>query len=87
MEIQFLLEGIKRGNEESFASLVRLYSQSCYRIAWRQLFDVQAAEDIVQEVLLTLWKKPDSWQPNANCRFETWLYRVWLIVVLIIKER
>ena len=76
MDSQLLLNQIAEGDEVAFASLVNIYSQSCYRIAWRQVFDIQIAEDIVQEVMLTIWRKPLSWQSGKGCKFETWLYRV-----------
>ncbi len=76
MEASLLLKRIIERDEQSFSTLVNIYSQSCYRVAWRQLFDVQMAEDIVQEVFLTVWNKPESWNPDMGCRFHTWLYRV-----------
>ena len=76
MKVELLLKRIEEGDEKAFASLVNIYTKTCFRIAWRQVFDVQVAEDIVQEVMLKLWQKPMSWQSGKGCKFETWLFRV-----------
>ena len=57
------------------ARLLDRHGDRLMAVAWRLLGDSSAAEDIVQDVFLTLWQKPHAWQPGA-AKFSTWLYRV-----------
>ncbi len=57
------------------ARLLDRHGDRLMAVAWRLLGDSSAAEDIVQDVFLTLLQKPHAWQPGA-AKFSTWLYRV-----------
>lgn len=56
-DLPFLLKG---GNEESFALLYNQYWDKLYYLAFQKLRSQHAAEEIVQEVFLTLWKKREE---------------------------
>jgi len=51
---------LKKGDELSFTEIYNRYWDKLYFIAYKLLRDTSAAEEIVQEVFLTLWKKRDS---------------------------
>lgn len=53
-ELTSLLQG---GNEGAFTEIYNRYWDKLYYIAYKLLKDTNAAEEIVQEVFLTLWKK------------------------------
>ena len=51
---------IKENNEAAYTELYNRYWQKLYFLAHKHLKQSQAAEEIVQEVFLVLWKKRDS---------------------------
>ena len=51
---------LKNGDELSFTEIYDRYWDKLYFIAYKLLKDTSAAEEIVQEVFLTLWKKRES---------------------------
>ncbi|OPL15361.1 MAG: hypothetical protein AVO38_10855 [delta proteobacterium ML8_D] len=71
-----LLQRIRHGGHEAFAVLVNRYTDRCYRIAYRLVFDKDDAEDIVQEAFLKLWHRPKLWDPSKGAKFSTWFYKV-----------
>jgi RNA polymerase sigma factor (sigma-70 family) len=56
-ELTLLLQA---GNESAFTKIYNTYWKKLYYIAYRLLKDTDAAEEIVQEVFLTLWKKKET---------------------------
>jgi len=55
-----LTQLLRKGNESAFTYIYNLYWDKLYYIAHRLLKDSNAAEEIVQEVFLTLWKKKET---------------------------
>jgi RNA polymerase sigma-70 factor (ECF subfamily) len=53
-----LVSAIRSGSEEGMAALYDRYSSIVYSVALRVLGDTGAAEDILQEVFLQLWRNP-----------------------------
>jgi RNA polymerase sigma factor (sigma-70 family) len=51
---------LKKGDELSFTEIYNRYWDKLYFIAYKLLRDTNTAEEIVQEVFLTLWKKRES---------------------------
>lgn len=54
-----LTQLLRQGDEPAFTHIYNHYWDKLYYIAHRLLKDTDAAEEIVQEVFLTLWKKKD----------------------------
>lgn len=54
-----LMAGVQAGDEGSLAQLYDRYSGIVYSVALRVLADTAAAEDILQEIFLQLWRNPD----------------------------
>ena len=48
---------LKQGNDSAFTEIYNRYWNKLYFIAYKLLKDTYSAEEIVQEVFLTLWKK------------------------------
>jgi RNA polymerase sigma-70 factor (ECF subfamily) len=63
-----------RGREDAFEILVRRHQRKVAGIAVRFLGDPSDAEDVAQEVFLSVWESARRWRPEA--KFTTWLYRV-----------
>jgi RNA polymerase sigma-70 factor (ECF subfamily) len=59
----------------AFRALFRRYGNLVYSTALRVLRDPQLAEDMVQEIYLRLWRKPESYAATRG-KFSTWLTSV-----------
>ncbi len=55
-----LLALVQTGDEHAMASLYDRYSKLVYSVALRVLRDPAAAEDVLQEVFMQIWRNPDS---------------------------
>ena len=55
-----ILALVQSGNEQAMASLFDRYSKLVYSVALRVLRDPAAAEDVLQEVFMQIWRNPDS---------------------------
>jgi RNA polymerase sigma-70 factor, ECF subfamily len=64
----------KGGDLDAFESLVRAHTPVVYAHALRFFGDRFAAEDVVQEVWIKVYRSLSSFDDRA--RFSTWLYRV-----------
>ena len=71
-----LMVRVQSGDHQAFSMLVRRHTDRFFAVAWRMCGDQNAAEDIVQEAFLKLWRKPQSWKPGKGAKFTTWFYRV-----------
>lgn len=68
-----LLDGLRRGEDPAFAGIFRAYYAALVGAAERVLADRAAAEDVVQEVLLELWKRRTSLP--AGVRLRSYLFQ------------
>jgi RNA polymerase sigma-70 factor (ECF subfamily) len=55
-----LLASVQSGDEQAMASLFDRYSKLVYSVALRVLRDPAAAEDVLQEVFMQIWRNPGS---------------------------
>ena len=55
-----LLDRVRRGDEAAMASLFDRYSKVVYSVALRVLRDTAAAEDVLQEIFMQVWRSPGS---------------------------
>jgi RNA polymerase sigma-70 factor, ECF subfamily len=55
-----LLALVQKGDDQAMASLYERYSKLVYSVALRVLRDPAAAEDVLQEVFMQIWRNPDS---------------------------
>ena len=58
-----LIELLARGDDRALARLFERHSRLVYGIALRVLRSPAAAEDVLQEVFLQLWRNPGKFQP------------------------
>ena len=63
-----------KGNATAFKLLLERHYELFYRVAWRFCGNEQDAEDIAQDICLSLAGKLKSFRGNA--RFTTWAYRL-----------
>ena len=61
-----LLARVQAGDETAMASLYDRYSRLVYSVALRVLRDSASAEDIMQEVLMQVWRTPATFTPTRG---------------------
>ena len=62
------------GSEEALALILNRYRERIYRTALKVTNNHNDAEDVVQEVSLTIYRKAHSFRTDS--KFSTWLYRL-----------
>jgi len=81
-----LLARIAKDDTTAYATLVDRYLPRLWRIGVSVLCHEAEAEDVVQEVLLTVWQNRHNWKAG-DTKFSTWVYRVTLNRCIDIKRR
>lgn len=66
-----LLYRLKEGDRDAFNSVYWRYSSKVYNTVLYLLNDSDLAEDVVQELFLTIWEKRENIQPELN--FEAYI--------------
>jgi RNA polymerase sigma-70 factor, ECF subfamily len=69
-----LLQRVQTGDAEAFATLFMRYSGKVSRQAMHLLGNESEAEEVLQEVFLTVYEKAHTFRGDAT--FSTWLYRL-----------
>lgn len=69
-----LIRRLKERDEDAFREMVRDYHRRVYTLVFRMLGNREEAEDLSQEVFVTVFKSIDSFREES--KFSTWLYRV-----------
>lgn len=69
-----LAEKAQRGDRDAFQLLLERHYDTAHRVAWRFLGNADDAEDVAQDICLTLPVKLRSFRGRS--RFSTWLYTV-----------
>src|ERR1700690_4509610 len=61
-----MVTGLKTGDQGAMADLYDRYSAIVYAVSLRVLGDTGAAEDVLQEVFLQLWRNPDMFDAGRG---------------------
>jgi RNA polymerase sigma-70 factor (ECF subfamily) len=69
-----LVARAKQRDFEAFEALIERYEDKVYRLAFRFVRNETEAKEIVQETLLSVWRKLDGFKGDSQ--FSSWLYRV-----------
>jgi len=69
-----LIRRLKDRDEQAFREMVEEYRDRVFRLTYRMLGNREEAEDLAQEVFITIFKSIDSFRGDS--KFSTWLYRV-----------
>jgi RNA polymerase sigma factor (sigma-70 family) len=82
-----IINGLKAGEERAFRRLVELYQNRVYNTAMGFLRSEQNAEDVSQEVFITVYEAVGKFRGDAA--LATWLYRITVTksLELIRKQR
>ena len=73
-EVSSLVERIKGGDREAFMTVVRMYQQKVFVMAFSILRDKEDALDVVQETFLRLYQKIGQYKPGSP--FQGWLIQI-----------
>jgi RNA polymerase sigma-70 factor, ECF subfamily len=69
-----LLRRLRERDERAFRELLELHRDRVYNITFRMLGNRAEAEDVAQEVFISVFKTIDQFREES--KFSTWLYRV-----------
>jgi len=69
-----LLEGLRRGDELAYETLIQQYEQPVYNLVSRLVDDSADAADVVQEVFLKVFRKVAWFRGESSLK--TWIYRI-----------
>lgn len=69
-----LIRRLQQRDEKAFREIVELYGDQVYNLTYRMMGSREDAEDLAQEVFITVFKSIDSFRGDS--KLSTWLYRV-----------
>jgi RNA polymerase sigma-70 factor, ECF subfamily len=61
-----LVARVRAGDQRALSELYDRYSKVVYGVALRILHDTGAAEDLLQDIFLQLWRKPDAFDSSRG---------------------
>ncbi|MEE8128212.1 MAG: sigma-70 family RNA polymerase sigma factor [Nitrospinaceae bacterium] len=73
---ELLVRDMKAGQMEAFDKIFELYQRKIYALAFNMTRNQMDAQDVTQEVLLTIYRKIDTFQGKSA--FSSWVYRITL---------
>ena len=75
MNEELQIDRLKKGDKNALYSLYDKYSGALFGVVLRMCRDRELAEDLLQEIFLTIWEKIGQYDP-AKGKFYTWAYRI-----------
>ena len=78
-EEEILAKKIIKGDIEAFDRFVEIYQKKIYALAYNLTHNQMDAQDVTQEVFLTIFRKAHTFQGKSA--FSSWVYRVALNAV------
>jgi RNA polymerase sigma-70 factor (ECF subfamily) len=70
-----LISLVEQGDAEAFAMLYDRHSRPAYSLAYRMMGEKQAAEDLLQDALLKVWRAAASYRPERGS-VRTWILSI-----------
>ena len=74
LEDTVLIERFTKGCSASFEELISRYETKVHNLAMRLTRNSEDAEEVIQDVFVTVYRKIDSFEGKA--KFSSWLYRI-----------
>jgi RNA polymerase sigma-70 factor (ECF subfamily) len=71
---RLLIRKLRERDEKAFREIVETHGDRVYNLTYRMLGNREEAEDVSQEVFITVFKSIDSFRGDS--KFSTWLYRI-----------
>ncbi len=69
-----LVESARKGDQRSFESLMEMYQEAVYRLAFRLTGEENAAEGVVQDTFVQAYRSLHKFKGRSH--FMTWLYAI-----------
>ena len=69
-----LIRRLKQRDEAAFREMIRTYQTEVYNLIFRMLGNKEEAEDLAQDVFVTVFKAIDGFRGES--KLSTWLYRI-----------
>ena len=82
---ELLVKRVRSGDVKAFEALFGRYRQRVIRLVLSILKDSMEAEEVVQDVFLTVFEKIDTFRGEAS--FSTWIHRIAVNAALLSKRR
>lgn len=73
---EILVRDMKAGHMEAFNKIFELYQRKIYALAFNMTRNQMDAQDVTQDVLLTIYRKIGTFQGKSA--FSSWVYRITL---------
>lgn len=71
---RLLIRKLRERDEKAFREIVEEHGDRIYNLTYRMLGNREEAEDVSQEVFITVFKSIDSFRGDS--KLSTWLYRI-----------
>jgi RNA polymerase sigma-70 factor (ECF subfamily) len=71
-----LMVAIQHRDDSALADLYDRYGRQAFALAYRLLGESAAAEDVVQEAFLNVWRRASSFQPGRSGGAKPWLLSI-----------
>ena len=71
---RLLISRLRERDEQAFSEIVHTYGDKVFSLIYRMLGNRQEAEDVAQDVFITVFKTIESFRGEA--KFSTWLLRI-----------
>lgn len=69
-----LIRRVRAGDEAAFAALYTEYYERLFRFIYRVTRSLEPVEELIQETLLVVWEKADSY--DHSCKLSTWMFGI-----------
>lgn len=74
-KIALLVTALQNGDQQAFADIYDMYSDSLYGLVLKIVRDEGLAQDILQDCFINIWKKAGSYS-SAKGSFFTWMLNI-----------
>jgi len=71
---RILVRRLRDHDERAFSEFVKVFQHQVFNLVFRMLGNREEAEDVAQEVFITVFKNIGSFR--GDCRLSTWIYRI-----------
>src|SRR5437879_5543422 len=72
---EVLVDRLRQKDTDAFAQLYDRHNRMAFGLAYRMLGEPSAAEDVVQEAFLSVWRQAESFRPEKSAA-RTWLLSI-----------
>lgn len=75
-ELSNLIGRAQEGNKQAFAKIYDILAKDIYKFVLFRVGDGETAKDLTSEIFFKVWQKIDSFTPQKDAKFSTWVYQI-----------